>query len=1168
MTRGSFVGRVVVITVFALCFLSTATAQYNAAIQGTVTDTSGAVVPGATVTATNQQTGIASKTVSGDAGTYRIPGLIPGNYTVTAEANSFKKLEQKDVIVEAERVRGLELKLQPGAVEQNVTVAADVVTLQTENANVTGTISNQMIKDLPQFGRDPYETVRLAPGVFGDGSRASNGTSNWLPNAAGGGGGDTSGIFNQENQVQITANGQRPSANNFTIDGTSVNSLTWGGAAIITPNQESVQEIAVSSASYSAEDGRNTGAQVKVISKNGTNQFHGSAFFKYNEPGLNSNNKWGGPDPGELPQRVNQKLRQFGGSIGGPIWKDKLFFFFSYEGNRQINRQFSTAQWVPTSSFLNYVTANRSGTFISQELGLAGSAPRIVSVLPTTTADCQLFHNQGYTNCTALGAAGVDLGSPFGTAGTYDNAFSGPVTLNGGGLDGAADLQKVQLLTPATSHGNQYNGRVDYVLGKNTFAVSGYVTPRNDVVAITPNPVDDLNFQPRNKYIAFLWNRTFSPTLLNEFRVNATRFSGDALAANPQTYWGIPRIEIETMPAGSNRIVWGPPASDNTPGIFSQNQFEIRDNASKNWGRHNLKAGLQVNINQDNNNTMFGSSRPTFVYHGIWNFVNNAPIYEGINADPVTGAPFANHKYFRETDWAWFVQDDFKVRPNLTLNIGLRWDYFAPLSEKYGRLSNAFLGSGANAVTDAVVKTVSQLYEPDRNNFAPRIGFSWSPWASENKTVVRGGFGVAYNRTTDTLTGISRVNPPYVYRYGLCCASSQADATAQSWVQPPFMNGQIDVNQVGTNYKSFYNYSANPVLANNIDPSTNLPISATAGIEIWGAPQNLRTPYTYTYSFEVQRELPSKFIGVVGYQGSASHKLIRVVNENKVYAVGSGQRIGAMYFPSSDVNANYNSLNVSVTRPFSHGLEILSKYRWSKSIDEGSAEGAGQNRDPFFPMHVQSDRGPSDYDATHSISATVLYDLPFFKGRNDFLGKALGGFHVDGTYTFHSGFPWSPVGYGSNCPQVPNSGGNVCPNLPSAYFGGAGSSYSNATFMQPGGNFPRAAQNNGWQQYFALGAQPIVDGFPVPGIGRNSFRGPRYRAMDLSLAKNTRFTALGRENMGLDFRVNFFNFLNQLNLTPFQGLSASTIVSDSAHFGQAQSALAGRVIEFQTRFSF
>lgn len=1164
MMRSSFAGRVVLFTVVAFLFVIAANAQYNAAIQGTVTDASGAVIPGATVTATNQQTGVSSKTISSDAGTYRIPGLIPGTYNVTAEANSFKKLEQKDVVVEAERVRGLELKLQPGAVEQNVTVAADVVTLQTENANVNGTITTKMLQDLPQFGRDPYETVRLAPGVFGDGARASNGTSNWLPNAAGGGGGDTSGIFAQENQVQITANGQRPSANNFTIDGTSVNSLTWGGAAIITPNQESVQEVAVSSASYSAEDGRNTGAQVKVISKNGTNQFHGSAFFKYNEPGLNSYNKWGGPDTGDIPQRVDQKLRQFGGSIGGPIWKDKLFFFFSYEGNRQQNNTISTPQWAETQSLVNYITANRGGTFIAQALNNPKNAPRIVNVLPTSNTDCNDFKSQGYTNC-AVAPGGLDLGSPFGAAGTYDNAFSG-TQLNGGGLDGVADVQKVQILTPVTSHGNQYNGRVDYVLGRNTFAVSGYITPRNDIVATTPRPADDQTFQPRNKYIAFLWNRTFSPTFLNEFRVNATRFFANQYASNPQINWGIPRFEIETIPVA--RIGWGVAASDNSPLLASQNQFEIRDTASKSMGRHNLKAGLQINFNQDNNNTMFGSSRPTFVYHGLWNFVNNAPIYEGINADPITGAPTQNHKYFRETDWAWFVQDDFKVRPNLTLNIGLRWDYFAPLSEKYGRLSNAFLGTGANAVIDATVKTVSELYQPDRNNFAPRIGFSWSPWASENKTVVRGGFGVAYNRTTDTLTGIARVNPPYVYRYGLCCAASPADNAAQGWTQPPFMNGQIDVNAVGTNYASFFNYAANPVLANNLNTATNLPVNASAGIEIWGAPQNLRTPYTYLYSMEVQRELPSKFIGTLGYEGSASHKLIRVVNENKVYPVtGQLSPIGNMYFPSSDVNANYNSLNVSVTRPFASGLQILSKYRWSKSIDEGSGEGAGQARDPFFPMHVQSDRGPSDYDATQYISATALYDIPIFKGRHDFLGKAFGGFHVDGTYTFHTGFPWSPVGYGSNCPQVPNSGGNVCPNLPSAYLGGAGDSYNNATFMQTGGNFPRIAQTNGWQQYFALGALPTVNGFPVPGVGRNSFRGPRYRTMDLSLAKNTKFAAFGRENMGLDFRANFYNFFNQLNLMPFGAISPSTTITDS-HFGEATGALAGRVIEFQTRFSF
>src|SRR5206468_11387816 len=232
----------------------------------------------------------------------------------------FKKYQANGVMVEAEQPRGIDVKLDVGAVTEQVTVSASDVGLQTQDANISSTISSEQIERLPQFGRDPYELLRLAPGVFGDGARSGNGAAANLPNA-GGPGGSNSSIFSVENQVQVTANGQRNSGNNFTIDGTSVNSLTWGGAAILTPNQESIQEVTVVANSYSAEDGRNTGAQVKVVSKNGTNQFHGSGFFKDDSPGLNAFTKWGGPD-GQSPQKVRQNLRQFGGGLGGPIMKD------------------------------------------------------------------------------------------------------------------------------------------------------------------------------------------------------------------------------------------------------------------------------------------------------------------------------------------------------------------------------------------------------------------------------------------------------------------------------------------------------------------------------------------------------------------------------------------------------------------------------------------------------------------------------------------------------------------------------------------------------------------------------------------------------------------------------------------------------------------------------
>src|SRR6266851_1130788 len=320
---------------------SSALAQYGASLEGTVTDKSGAVVSGATVTISNQATGISRNSVTGASGFYRITGLPPGIYTVAADANGFKKSSTPNVVVAAEVDNGADETLQTGSASETVTVTATTSeALQTETANVSGTVSSQQIIDLPDYGRDPYALIRVTPGVFSDYSRQGNGNALAIPQQNGPGGSNSQ-IFQTENQVQAISNGQRVSANNFMLDGVSINSLEWGGAAVITPNQESVQEVSVSSSSYSAQDGRNSGAQVKVISNTGTNRLHGSGFFKINDKGLNAFNKFYGPTnvpaspitcetatPSQFmttavhcPDRVDQKYRDFAGSFGGPIIK-------------------------------------------------------------------------------------------------------------------------------------------------------------------------------------------------------------------------------------------------------------------------------------------------------------------------------------------------------------------------------------------------------------------------------------------------------------------------------------------------------------------------------------------------------------------------------------------------------------------------------------------------------------------------------------------------------------------------------------------------------------------------------------------------------------------------------------------------------------------------------
>jgi hypothetical protein len=298
----------------------TAHAQFRAGVQGTVSDSNGALVPTAKVIIKDMETGKTQEATTSDEGFYRISGLAPGRYELTVEKEGYKKSVAESVSVGAENIQGVDVILEIGEITAVVTIADEAVAqLETENANVAKGITPAEVKRLPQPGRDPYELIRLTPGIFGDGSRSANGNSSGLPNSPGPGGSNNS-IFQTENQPQISANGQRVSANNFQIDGVSVNSLSHGGAAVVTPNQESVKEIQISSSSYSAEDGRNSGAQIKVVSQNGTNDFHGSAIFKYNTPEWNAFNKYPNDFGRGRTERVERLFRQFGGSLGGPLY--------------------------------------------------------------------------------------------------------------------------------------------------------------------------------------------------------------------------------------------------------------------------------------------------------------------------------------------------------------------------------------------------------------------------------------------------------------------------------------------------------------------------------------------------------------------------------------------------------------------------------------------------------------------------------------------------------------------------------------------------------------------------------------------------------------------------------------------------------------------------------
>lgn len=1127
-------------------FAITGNAQFRAGLQGVVTDNGGGVVSAATVTLLNKETNQSQSTQTSDEGFYRFSGLAPGLYSVTVEKQDFKKRVVDEIKVDAESIKGQDVTLEAGVISETVTVQAENTGLQTEDSNIRRTLGTAEILRLPQVGRDPYELARLTPGVFGAGARGTNGGSVGLPNTTGPGGSSVS-IFQTENQVPISANGQRVSANSYQIDGVSVNSQTWGGAAVITPSQESVKEVQVSSSSYSAEDGRNSGAIVKVVSQNGTNDLHGSLFYKYADPSLNAFNKFGNGT------RVENKFRQYGGSIGGPIFRDKLFFFFTYEGARNKSNVPYDA-WIETSQFRQQVISLRPGGVTARIFGATGLEPRVLSVLGSSCVSA----NIPAARCQAV-SGGLDLGSPAGATGTYVDGFSPSI---GGGFDGVPDIQFAHLANPSSFVGNQYDTRIDYKFSsKDSLAVSTYFTPTNNIGANSgarSRPMADIRSKRLNWSAAVIYDRIISSRMFNEFRFNINQWGFDEVKSNPDVNFGIPRIEVEGFPF--DRIRFGADRSEGTPGIYKEGQLDFRDTFNWTIGNQILKIGGEFR-RELSDNSLIGGARPLYSFVGLWNLANGAPIFESINADPVTGGPATGERQFASNNYALFVQDDWKLRPNLTINLGLRWEYFSPLSDKSGQQSNLFFGT--RGLVDAQVRPVDRLYNSDWNNFGPQLGFAFSPKMLHDKGVVRGGFGVGYNRIPNAIFLNSRGNPPFFARFGFCCGNPG----------DPFNGGRI-LYALGTG-NSPASYPANPVIAQGIDPATGAPRGGP--VEIYGAPQDLPTSFVYRYSLEGQYELPYKLVGTLGYQGSSGRNFIRLVNQNFVFAQTS-PAFFATYFATPDVNTSYNGMNARLQRRFANGFQIDGIYRWSKSIDNLSYEGPGFVTNQTFPVDNSTEKGPSDYDVRHYWVISGLWDIPTPIKGNSWASKLLGGWQINGIWTYHTGLPWTPkIGPGIRS----LSGDFFGPIRPITYFGTGPLSNTNDNFLN-GGIFPNniiagADCNNavgGCSRYFLTTLNRDATNTPTyllnpPGVGRNVFRGPKYQSLDISLIKRFRLDGLlgMREGSGLDLRANFFNILNQLNLDNFQFGDSSTF-ADRSQFGKAERALAGRTVELQVRFNF
>jgi hypothetical protein len=624
------------------------------------------------------------------------------------------------------------------------------------------------------------------------------------------------------------------------------------------------------------------------------------------------------------------------------------------------------------------------------------------------------------------------------------------------------------------------------------------------------------------------------------------------LADNPQSPLGLPNDYIALNNGVSFSNITPEDFGPSIGSIFDQWTLNFKDVVTKVYKSHNLKFGAQYTRLAYLDSATWAASE-NFYFNNYWDFLNDAPQTEAISgANPLTGVPTMSRKDDRQYIPSIFVQDDWKVKPNLTLNLGLRWDYFAGMTEKKGNNPRLNLGSGADTFTDlAIVLNQSQVNTP-KANFGPQIGFAWSP-SQINKLVLRGGFGIGFNGLEEAITTNTRFDPPFLTN-----------------------SNTLTGSEIVYGVNSIYTYGtlpANPTLISQFN-SANLPTSGVA-IGITGINPHLPTSYVYRYSIEGQYDLGHEWVATLGYAGSAGRDLPIQYNLYDKYAASilAGQMsfnpaVNSIDWYEDSATSSYNSMLAEMRHQFAHSFEADAQYRWAHSLDNGS----GPYTEPDYQFLPGYNWGSSDYDSRNMIKLFGIWSPVFFHG-NSWAEKLAGGWTASPIFNYHSGFPFDPTYGGISCNAFyPNNGD--CNLRPAHYNGGASTSQSTDSFKTSAGHFPNGGTSYftaptvvsntgpGWSSTSTVPTPTALPG--TPGIDRNAFIGPRYSDLDFAVTKAFGLPAMKvlGENGRIEIRANAFNLFNKLNLA---GIDANI---PDANFGRAGTVLGSRTIEGEFHFKF
>lgn len=1030
-------------------------------ILGTVSDTSGAVIPGVSIKITNTAIGLVRDALTNESGNYRVDQLPIGTYIVGAELTGFKKEVRQNIKLDIDARLRIDFTLNPGSVAEVVEVTSQAPVVQTDDSSIGQVVEERKIITLPLNGRDFSQLAYIVPGAFAPRQGSSLGNR---------GGFSVAGLSEDTNQ--------------FLLDGVNNNGTgTMEIAARI--NVDAVGEFKIQTSTYSAQYGRYAGAQVDVVTKSGTNQIHGSGFAFTRNDNLDARNVF---DPYPLAHLPEFRRHQYGVTIGGPIIKDKLFYFGGYQGQRQVNFQ-TTAPSVPLPEFWG---GNLSG--MSQQ----ARDPVTNQPFPGNIIPANRIHP-------------ISLKfRPYWPAPTKPGALFA----NGSALLAQPD------------NFNQPNGKIDWNISSNhSFHGSyNYFNDKLIELPIAGNPevpgfATDSRIVSQGLSLSEIW--TVNAKVVNEFRAGLGRVRRERFQENrsknlnaefgiPGTTadtesqaWGLPYVTV----AGFSRI------GDNTnmPQPRRDQTWTIADNISWVEGNHALKFGGDYYL-QQMNLVLFSNARGVFDFNGSRTGNAFADFLLGLPSvtqrQPPLG-PLSAHP--RRTSINAFLQDDWKVTRNLTINLGMRYEYTGRLREKFGKLAefdptmNGGRGGmrvvGTNPRFDNAVATfktlypsltvergASQLYKNDANNFAPRIGLAWNPLS---KTVVRAAYGVFYSIDD------------------LCYCDY--------YQNPPFNLGQRLTTGSGISWDNPWGSGA---------------FSTAGNISMAGIDPNLAEPYYQQWSLDIQHEIPGGVVLDVSYQGKNGTKLPRSrdINQplNRATRIRPYANFDRSSFLENSGKSSYHGLHTRIEKRTSRGESFLVSYVWGKMIDDASSQ-------PQDSYNLKLERALSSDDVRHRFSASYIYPLPFARNAQGAAGILFGGWEISGIVRANSG---SPI---TSALSIANSGtGNTGWDRPNL-------------IGNPRLDHPTA---KGWWNAAAFAT-------PAPGefgnAGRNVLIGPGFASGDLSILKKLNF----KEDQQIQLRFEFFNVTNHPNYN-----NPSSRNTNTSNFGVIASAQPSRQIQLGLKYLF